>query len=71
MNWQPIETAPRDGMEILAYREYSGITIASWADWISYSDLDPKSRWENRDGFEIHPTHWMPLPKPPELSSNH
>jgi hypothetical protein len=60
--WQPIETAPKDEMFIyywprrgkraigLAYLAKDG----RWRD----SEMD----WEKR----IDPTHWMPLPAPPE-----
>lgn len=66
--WQPIETAPKDGAEILATakdpsvkgRNYYG--VAQWAE-------------QNRDfpnsvsgwfwPYAIRPTHWMPLPEPP------
>ncbi len=56
--WQPIETAPKDGTHILVYRpEYSNdvIGIDFWRRkcwWLSSSDSQP--------------THWMPLPEPPK-----
>jgi hypothetical protein len=30
--WQPIETAPKDGSEILAHRHDCGVLIASWRE---------------------------------------
>ncbi len=55
MQWQPIETAPRDGTPLLVWDGDVPI-IAYWhrAAW-RYS---PK-------GYTCHPTHWMPLPPPP------
>ena len=83
MDWQPIETAPKDGAAI----------ILCWAidddghpiDWTE----DPKtagvfvqvaSFWEGENDWIVYcdltidprlhfdPTHWMPLPKPPVQS---
>ncbi len=60
MEWQPIETAPQDYTQILAYDARSGITeCIRWDEenntWIS--------SWDH-DVFGCV-THWMPLPKPP------
>jgi hypothetical protein len=60
--WQDIETAPKDGTFILAFGNGVAIHnchyIAEWSEgdgWIcSYSDVD------------VTPSHWMPLPNPPE-----
>jgi hypothetical protein len=66
--WQPIETAPKDGKTIL-------ITNGYWVDrgWFSKSVwLAPaKEGWvteDERDCGQIHRdiTHWMPLPEPPK-----
>lgn len=56
--WQKIETAPKDGTEVLA--AWSGSPLVRI---VAYYD-----RWiEGRDGDGIEtPTHWMPLPAPPE-----
>lgn len=62
--WQPIETAPKDGREILAGAV--GITFA-WV--ISWLVCDGKWLLSNaRDGmgkYYFEPTHWMPLPERP------
>lgn len=59
--WQPIETAPKDGTAILVWTGRR-CTCANWSN-------RQFKRWNNgwdhdRNGF-IDPTHWMPLPEPP------
>ena len=66
--WQPIETAPRDGTEVLAWCDFDSLRCAIV---ISYepNDENPKWPWWDWDCRGIHesvPTHWMPLPAPPE-----
>ena len=63
MDWQPIETAPKndDGSEIIVYcprePEKWRIHMAEWGD---------DGRWHiHNDGPRIDPSHWMPLPDPP------
>jgi len=58
-NWQPIETAPRDGTWVLIFCDGNAIQ----AQW----DRDD-AYWANGRfglGFD-DATHWMPLPEPPE-----
>jgi hypothetical protein len=58
MEWQPIETAPKDGTEILTYREAGLMAVAVW---------DPFWKgWICVDGAALMAvTHWQPLPEPP------
>lgn len=73
MEWQPIETAPRDGTEILAYRRDAGVFTIHFvapADMIVSDDEEPC--WFSLNGDDLTddmPTHWMPLPKPPRTAS--
>jgi hypothetical protein len=57
--WQPIETAPKDGRVILAPVDFQPfVALLSWCD----DDTD----WIDDFGMVFHPTHWMPLPSPPQ-----
>lgn len=79
--WLPIETAPRDGTEILVFKDIATVPVVhiarfEKADEMFYDDDPDKSDgwWSythNSVGQEMlvgykYPTHWMPLPKPPE-----
>ena len=57
MEWQPIETAPKDGRLILAWEEQDmTYRLIFWGS----------SEWRYGPfGVECSPTHWMPLPDPP------
>lgn len=66
--WQPIETAPKDGRDFLVWNRENRVRKARWYERSS-SDLGI-SLYEG-DGVNsfkggIQPTHWMPLPAPPE-----
>lgn len=55
--WQPIETAPKDGRHVLAWRIHSGTSkVTRW--------FGPWNAWAF-DNACWHPTHWQPLPDPP------
>jgi hypothetical protein len=73
MAWQPIETAPKDGTEILIVRaeeDSAAYRVAYWDE-----DGDVPYMWhvsDAVDGFNHHkdlPTHWMPLPDSPDPAS--
>ncbi len=67
--WQPIETAPKDGTRILVARigrNESGKDLGIW--WACTGHWsDHYKNWN--DGIEpcglCGPTHWMPLPAAP------
>lgn len=61
-DWQPIETYPADGGEVLLYglRRFSvGIATGVW----NRGDNMVMPHWM---GEIRSPTHWQPLPAPPE-----
>jgi hypothetical protein len=73
LQWQPIETAPRDGTPILAREKGAGPAVYMMCAMWSGSELEgwriPGARgWTNARWF--HPTHWMHLPPPPALKEN-
>ena len=60
--WQPIETAPKDGTFFLAY---DGIECN--IPFVCYWALD-NWRFHGKDQWKMHPELWMPLPEPPEVT---
>ena len=69
--WQPIETAPRDGTPVLL----TGYCFESWERYMSRCQKIAQGEFDQErnawflcnadwDGEEIYePTHWMPLPE--------
>lgn len=72
MEWQPIETAPKDGrMVLLAESGY--VECGFWHDGSECYGHRGGAGWfseEDRHNLltarNVHPTHWMPLPAPPQ-----
>lgn len=70
--WQPIETAPKDGTEILLIDKYC-FNDAAVCHWDSidevWSFMDDSYDGDD-DTYDTRifcdPTHWMPLPEPPK-----
>lgn len=62
MQWKPIETAPKDVDRILVFVPSYDPSMAHWATveskWVCHSILNRYAQ----------PTHWLPLPTPPEAS---
>lgn len=66
--WQPIETAPKDGSHILVSCQYEGGERRSYVVvWVKPFKGD--GYWGDTDEFDPmwhqRPSHWMPLPEPP------
>ena len=79
LDWQPIETAPKDGTEILITGggpEYGWDSCCWDVDWYPSMVVALWDRglqlWRfacydaGVYGCWLNPTHWMPLPEPPE-----
>ena len=61
MNWQPIETAPRDGTHILGFGDGNSEVI-QWST--SYGGTDGWFCVGKLIDYDA--THWMPLPDLPK-----
>lgn len=71
MNWQPIDTAPKDGTMILVwtgkkvfsafYKEFTGFFTGPQKGWFT-----EYNREFGEPTAEVFPSHWMTLPKPPQ-----
>lgn len=64
MNWQPIETAPKDGTAVLFYRGLSK-QGCDWCMWVAHYSVEDQF-WCDGEGRWTMGTHWMPLPLPPK-----
>jgi hypothetical protein len=60
--WQPIETASKDGTRVLVYNPSDRWVVTAWHDEKGWTACD------SMGGRRINPTHWMPLPAPPEAA---
>jgi len=71
--WMPIETAPKDGTQILSFAEWEGITVCSWLECSEIWEEKNKYGWAKyydtiQMSYEtFEPTHWMPLPNTPTI----
>ncbi len=62
-HWQPIKTAPKDGTRILIRASYGiGVMYGRWRE------RHGRFAFAECCGRNVDPTHWMPLPKPPEAA---
>lgn len=60
MEWQPIETAPKDGSSFLAYEDGEVFRC-----WVEFSEYEGGYYYQDVMDCEPSPTHWMTLPLPP------
>lgn len=70
-DWQPIETAPRDGTEVLVgvwavFDEWDDGEHRPpiWCAWVSCAGPGDDFGCEGWNGAPA--THWQPLPEPPK-----
>ena len=68
MFWQPIETAPKDGSQILAAVRYAtkGCYETLLLYWATILEEYPEGVWVFDSYIPVtygKPTHWMPVPR--------
>lgn len=61
--WQPIETAPKNGKRILLA---SGSSHVFTGFWDADADAPETDGWSDDGGGWWEPHHWTPLPEPPK-----
>lgn len=66
MTWRDISTAPRDGTEVLVAMPSGALTVARWQVDRRYT---AGGVWYHAPFALPQPTHWMPLPDPPETTT--
>lgn len=59
--WQPIDTAPKDGMPVLLWEPDAGEIFGRFV-----GDFELGEWWDD-EGEIRYPTHWYPLPEPPAV----
>jgi hypothetical protein len=77
--WQPIETAPKDGNKLLLYsnidlngKDDDKTVVGLYGELTWCHDeinIESEYLWYYRYVNPINATHWMPLPEPPETNS--
>lgn len=82
IEWQAIDSAPRDGTKILAYSPSWGIVVTWWTrgfagsppmidGWREEDDDGMDRVFRDYPGLEPEvPTHWMPLPDKPTIGTS-
>lgn len=69
MEWQPIKTAPKEPQDSCRY----GPLIMLFADEPKFGFWDHdfgRFYYALHDFHDPQPTHWMPLPAPPDQRTN-
>lgn len=73
--WQPIESAPQDGRQVLLFgtqNEFADIAMKGAFVFTGYWDRFDESWCSTATTWRgpfYHPTHWQPLPEPPKEQS--
>jgi hypothetical protein len=76
MTWQDISSAPKDGTRILVWTIHGDVELSDWfvVKSINYVPVEGteffrRVETEREGGWNSNtPTHWQPLPDPPEAA---
>jgi len=67
MEWQPIETAPKDGTEVLLwFADFCGAPLVVSGHWVCEEGRELEASFEHSCGSG-DADMWQPLPAPPKL----
>lgn len=67
MTWQPIETAPGEKIVIVYCPKFNRVLIAMRSSDTSFMPNQWRARFTMFGAARTcEPSHWMPLPNPPE-----
>jgi len=64
--WQPIETAPKNGTPIICFTPDENFSEKTGFDLIWWEPSEGAWFYGAADFFSASPTHWMPLPRSPQ-----
>ena len=70
MQWRPIATAPKDGRWILVSAVGWEPEITCWSPSVWGDGWHSGGIGSDSYGTSFDPSHWMPLPPPPEDKSD-
>jgi hypothetical protein len=63
VTWRDIESAPKDGTHVVAWLgDVHRVAVICW------TLMGNRERWYEPGMGGCTPTHWMPLPAPPEVT---
>ena len=67
MDWRPIDTAPKDGTEIIVYvPDFHEVSAAWYSQQTGLWPYGPYAYSEDGEPVNVGlPSHWMPFPAPP------
>lgn len=76
-DWLPIDSAPRDGRELIVFHPVAGVCAAFCpGDGFAWHVMDGQNTYIGKKSgaslpsltsFIEPPTHWQPLPAPPSV----